>query len=332
MSLIDDALKRQDEIRRGIAPPPPSEEASRFAREADDAPPVDLRVRSAAPQAAAGAPVRRPEPAPAPRASRTPPPKNPFLERERLERRRRNPNVILMPLLGLIVFLVLLFLRNEFVPQAEKPVRPVRTPLSDTAVVDDLFPEPPREGRASSRPVSDTTAQVPDTESPREGRASSRPVSDTTTLPNTESPREGRASSRPPTSAGEGRASSRPVSDTTTLPATEPPREGRASSGPPPAPAQVSDTMPSPPPPSPPPAEWPAFTLTGIAVGRERLAILNSGEMLLAGETAKCGVKVEKVDAASVVFSWKGETKTLRKGEQSDKPADTAVSPGQNPD
>ena len=90
--------------------------------------------------------------------------------------------------------------------------------------------------------------------------------------------------------------------------------------------------MPSPPPPSPPPAEWPAFTLTGIAVGRERLAILNSGEMLLAGETAKCGVKVEKVDAASVVFSWKGETKTLRKGEQSDKPADTAVSPGQNPD
>ena len=287
MSLIDDALKRQDEIRRGIAPPPPSEEASRFAREADDAPPVDLRVRSAAPQAVTAAPVRRPEPAPAPRASRTPPPKNPFLERERLERRRRNPNVILMPLLGLIVFLVLLFLRNEFVPQAEKPVRPVRTPLSDTAVVDDLFPEPPREDPAPSQPVSDTT-----------------------TLPNTESPREGRASSRPPTSAG----------------------EGPASSGPPPAPAQVSDTMPSPPPPSPPPAEWPAFTLTGIAVGRERLAILNSGEMLLAGETAKCGVKVEKVDAASVVFSWKGETKTLRKGEQSDKPADTAVSPGQNPD
>ena len=279
-------------------------------READDAPPVDLRVRSAAPQAVTAAPVRRPESVPAPRTSRTPPPKNPFLERERLERRRRNPNVILMPLLGLIVFLVLLFLRNEFVPQAERPVHPIRTPLSDTAVVDDLFPEPPREGRASSRPVSDTTAQVPDTESPREGRASSRP----------------------PTSAGEGRASSRPVSDTTTLPDTEPPREGRASSGPPPAPAQVSDTMPSPPPPSPPPAEWPAFTLTGIAVGRERLAILNSGEMLLAGETAKCGVKVEKVDAASVVFSWKGETKTLRKGEQSDKPADTAVSPGQNPD
>ena len=341
MSLIDDALKRQDEIRRGIAPPPPSEEASRFAREADDAPPVDLRVRSAAPQAVTAAPVRRPEPAPAPRASRTPPPKNPFLERERLERRRRNPNVILMPLLGLIVFLVLLFLRNEFVPQAEKPVRPVRTPLSDTAVVDDLFPEPPREDPAPSQPVSDTTAQVSDTESPREGRASSRPVPDTTAqVPDTESPREGRASSRPVSdtttlpdteSPWEGRASSRPVSDTTTLPDTEPPREGRASSGPPPAPAQVSDTMPSPPPP-PPPAEWPAFTLTGIAVGRERLAILNSGEMLLAGETAKCGVKVEKVDAASVVFSWKGETKTLRKGEQSDKPADTAVSPGQNPD
>ncbi len=72
----------------------------------------------------------------------------------------------------------------------------------------------------------------------------------------------------------------------------------------------------------PPPQTWPAFTLTGIAVGREHLAILNSGEMLLAGETAKCGVKVEKVQAASVVFSWRGETKTLRKGEQSDKPLD----------
>ena len=70
------------------------------------------------------------------------------------------------------------------------------------------------------------------------------------------------------------------------------------------------------------PTTWPAFTLTGIAVGRERLAILNTGEMLLAGETAKCGVKVEKVNASSVVFTWGDETKTLRKGEHSDKPAD----------
>ena len=67
---------------------------------------------------------------------------------------------------------------------------------------------------------------------------------------------------------------------------------------------------------------WPTFTLTGIAVGRERLAILSTGEMLLAGEMAKCGVKVEKVNGASVVFSFSGETKTLRKGEHSDKPAD----------
>ncbi len=70
------------------------------------------------------------------------------------------------------------------------------------------------------------------------------------------------------------------------------------------------------------PPVWPAFTLTGIAVGRERLAILNTGEMLLAGETSKCGVKVEKVNASTVVFTWSGETKTLRKGEHSDKPAD----------
>ena len=65
----------------------------------------------------------------------------------------------------------------------------------------------------------------------------------------------------------------------------------------------------------------PAFTLTGIAVGRERLAILSTGEMLLAGETSKCGVKVEKVNASNVVFAWGSETKTLRKGEHSDKPA-----------
>jgi hypothetical protein len=67
--------------------------------------------------------------------------------------------------------------------------------------------------------------------------------------------------------------------------------------------------------------EWPKFTLSGIAVGRERLAMLSSGEMLTAGEIARCGVKVERVEAASVLFSWQGETKTLRKGEQSDKPA-----------
>jgi hypothetical protein len=57
-------------------------------------------------------------------------------------------------------------------------------------------------------------------------------------------------------------------------------------------------------------------------VGRERLAILSTGEMLVAGETSKCGVKVKTVNAANVVFAWGGETKTLRKGEHSDKPAD----------
>ena len=73
----------------------------------------------------------------------------------------------------------------------------------------------------------------------------------------------------------------------------------------------------------PPPKAWPAFTLAGIAVGRERIAILSTGEMLVAGETSTCGVKVEKVSGASVVFSLDGETKTLRKGEHSDKPADS---------
>jgi hypothetical protein len=73
---------------------------------------------------------------------------------------------------------------------------------------------------------------------------------------------------------------------------------------------------------SPQPLKWPLFTLTGIAVGRERLAILNTGEMLLSGETAKNGVKVKEVNASTVVFAWGGETKTLRKGEHSDKPAD----------
>ena len=87
-------------------------------------------------------------------------------------------------------------------------------------------------------------------------------------------------------------------------------------------PAAIPAAKPEPPPATAAAPHWPGFTLSGIAVGRERLAILDSGEMLTAGETAKCGVKIERVESASVTFSWKGETKTLRKGEQSDKPAD----------
>ena len=58
-------------------------------------------------------------------------------------------------------------------------------------------------------------------------------------------------------------------------------------------------------------------------MGRERLAILDTGEMLTAGERSKCGAVVEAVNVSTVVFSWKGGRKTLRKGESSDKPADT---------
>ncbi len=292
MSLIDDALKRQEEIRRGIVPKAPVNEPP---PPHDDAPRVDLRVRSVAPQSCQGVEQPPPRPAQTPASRRPPPPENPFLERERMERRRSNPNVILMPLLGLIVFLVLLLLRNEFTPPAEEPSRPVRTPLTDTAVVEDLFPNGPDkpDKPASSKPP---TTKVP---SPQPDDSTTRRSDDPTT-------QEGPASSGPPTAKVPS-----PKPDDSTTRRSDDPTIRR--------PDDPTIRRPD----DPTPLVWPAFTLNGIAVGREKLAILNSGEMLQAGETAKCGVKVEKVNAATVVFSWKGETKTLRKGEQSDKPADT---------
>ena len=64
------------------------------------------------------------------------------------------------------------------------------------------------------------------------------------------------------------------------------------------------------------------FKLKGIATGAETLVILDTGEMLAAGEKSKLGVKVFHVEAAQATFSWKGERKTLRRGETSDKVAD----------
>jgi hypothetical protein len=201
-----------------------------------------------------------------------------------------------MPILGLIVLLVLLFLRREFVPSqptqvegrsSESPegpgIVPAETPVdnpADAAVLADLFPEEAKNQKAETK--------IENPEGP-----GVVPAATPTEIPKAD----------PSVAIDSNRTQSAAV-ETTRLT------------------TNAAAALPSATVVEPPPKAWPAFTLTGIAVGRERLAILSTGEMLLAGEMSKCGVRVEKVNGASVVFSFGGETKTLRKGEHSDKPAD----------
>ena len=226
-------------------------------------------------------------------------PSNPFIERERAAARRPNHSVLLMPVLGLIMLLVLLFLRREFAPST--PQATVRKVVEsekwkvesaeDAAVISDLFPEEGtgnrEQGTGSGGEDKSDDAQITDHE-PATSNSLSASVASAP-------PRENPSPSEPSKPLNSSEPSNRQTVKPSNPGAEAPPQQ---------------------------PATWPAFTLTGIAVGRERLAILNTGEMLLAGETAKCGVKVEKVNASTVVFAWGGETKTLRKGEHSDKPAD----------
>lgn len=93
--------------------------------------------------------------------------------------------------------------------------------------------------------------------------------------------------------------------------------------------AATPDTS-SPPPPSvaepPVPAvpsgktPWPRFAVKGIAYGQEKLVMLDTGEMLAAGELSRTGVRVVRVAPDRAWFVWRNETNALRKGETSDKP------------
>jgi hypothetical protein len=73
-------------------------------------------------------------------------------------------------------------------------------------------------------------------------------------------------------------------------------------------------------PPSPEVRRWPRFTVKGIAYGSEQIVMLDTGEMLAAGDRSKTGVRVVRVAQQCAWFSWQGETNSLRKGESSDKP------------
>ena len=90
------------------------------------------------------------------------------------------------------------------------------------------------------------------------------------------------------------------------------------------SPADLAVAKSDPPaPPAPPPPEppcWPLFTVKGIAYGSEQIVILDTGEMLAAGDRSRAGVRVIRVSPIRAWFVWQGATNSLRKGETSDKP------------
>lgn len=65
---------------------------------------------------------------------------------------------------------------------------------------------------------------------------------------------------------------------------------------------------------------WPLVAIKGIASGRERLVVLDTGEMLSAGERSRTGVRVVRIEPDCAWIAWHGATNMLRKGEDSSKP------------
>lgn len=65
---------------------------------------------------------------------------------------------------------------------------------------------------------------------------------------------------------------------------------------------------------------WPLVGIKGIAFGREQLVILDTGEMLSAGERSRTGVRVVRIGPDRAWIAWHGATNMLRKGEDSSKP------------
>jgi hypothetical protein len=214
-----------------------------------------------------------------------------------------------MPVIGLIMLLVLLFLRREFVPRERAEDDLPRTPRK----VEDPAPvlsrdDPSREEGTGNREegIENPSADGRDEARPSQVIVEGIELSNGAPVQvqrEADEPSALRQEAPPPTSPPSGGPTSLgDAAPNLAAPAAQPSNQTAEA--------------------SPQPLKWPLFTLTGIAVGRERLAILNTGEMLLSGETAKNGVKVKEVNASTVVFAWGGETKTLRKGEHSDKPAD----------
>ena len=65
---------------------------------------------------------------------------------------------------------------------------------------------------------------------------------------------------------------------------------------------------------------WPRVAVKGIAFGRERLVVLDTGEMLSTGERSRTGVRVVRIEPDCAWIEWHGATNMLRKGEDSSKP------------
>lgn len=291
MSLLEEALRRQRELenqRRGSEPSPVP------ASEPIDPEPAPVRRPCRPPRPVASSrPVRRPlemPDDPVPPAIR---------ERLRHESHRGLPKAsLMMPFVAIIIFLVLLYARRAIVqigagPSAAEPAAVELAPAPKAPVA------PPAPQAVLATPVVARPAPVaaPGV-SPAAPAKSDAPVMQAAPASVPAAPK---AVPAPP-----------PVAAPVAVPA--PPQVA--------APVAVV-TPPAPPKPEP----WPLFKLKGIATGSENLVILDSGEMLAAGEKSKIGVTVHRVESAQATFSWKGERKTLRRGETSDKVADTIESP-----
>lgn len=256
MSLIEDALKRQEELRAASS-------------DQNIPTPKPTVARVSVPKPAAPKPTRVPQYAP--------PPENPFLKAEK-ERPRNRAAVLYMPILAIVVFLALLFLKREFVherPTYTAPdingIEPAIPVVARKVTIDEQIPVANTELDSAIAIITNDVTAANTTNQVEKTTDIIADINNTNFVSNI---------------------------------ATNPP-----------APQVTTPTTSN-------AAVWPDFTLNGIALGREKLAILNSGEMLTAGDTAKCGVKVISVDTTSVTFTWNGEKKTLRKGEKSDKAAD----------
>ena len=130
--------------------------------------------------------------------------------------------------------------------------------------------------------------------------------------PPSASPDPGRALSP---EAPQGGASA-PVAEATKAAPAEQPAPQQGSGGAAPDPLATSAPPPA-------PAPWPYFKVSAIANGKEKLVILNGSEMLATGETSRAGVKVLSVSASSATFLWRGEERTLHRGDVSADPPDS---------
>ena len=319
MSLISDALKRQEQLhapgtgaaQREVAAARPL--TGNREQGIGNGEPLNRQTGKTSDtlNGSASSAAQRDNPAPhhKPSNRQTVKPSNPFLARERAAARRPAAPVLLMPVIGLLMLLVLLFLRREFVPSQPQAavVKKVESEIleEESSAGPGIVPAAtPAEhpGGPGAVPAA-TPIDIPKDDS--SVTIDSNRTQSIAVAPNQHSTLNTQLSTSNSLSTSAASASRRETS-------------------PPPEPSNGQTVKPSNQAVEAPPQQpaWPTFTLTGIAVGRERIAVLSTGEMLLAGEMSKCGVKVKKVNAANVVFAWGGETKTLRKGEHSDKPAD----------